>query len=78
MESHRGFLLDNEVFVLAADGTRLEHLGYQLYRQSQTGIGIAYLFDVGSTAADVKLVYSTPSSVVQNEIDFLIENIPLP
>jgi len=78
MESHRGFLLDNEVFVLAADGTRLEHLGYQLYRQSQTGIGIAYLFDVGPTAADAKLVYSTPSSVVQNGIDFVIDNIPLP
>lgn len=78
MESHRGFLLDNEVFVLASDGTRLEHLGYQLYRQSQTGIGIAYLFDIGPTAAEAKLVYSTPSSVVQNEINFLLKNIALP
>lgn len=78
MESHRGFLLDNEVYVLASDGARVEHLGYQLYRQSQTGIGIAYLFDIGSTVADAKLIYVTPTSVVQNEINFLIENIPLP
>jgi len=78
MESHRGFLLDNEVYVLAGDGARLEHLGYQLFRQSQSGIGISYLFDLGASAAEAKLIYVTPSSVVQNQIDFLLDDIPLP
>jgi len=78
MESHRGFLLDNPVFVTDAADVRQEHLGYQLYRQTATGIGISYLFDLGDSADGATLSYETPTAVVKNEIDFVIENILLP
>jgi len=78
MASHRGFLMDNEVFIRNAGGDRVEHLGYQLYRQSESGIGIGYLFDIGTSAAENTLVYETPTAVVKNEIDFLIRDILLP
>lgn len=78
MESHRGFLLNNEVYVLTAEGTRVEHLGYQLYRQAENGIGIAYLFDLGDSAAGCKLIYESPTRIVRDQVDFVIENIPLP
>ena len=78
MESHRGFLLDNPVFVTDAADARQEHLGYQLYRQSATGIGISYLFDLGDSAEAATLTYETPTAVVKNEIDFVIDNILLP
>lgn len=78
MESHRGFLLNNEVYALKADGTRVEHLGYQLYRQAENGIGIAYLFDLGDSAAGCKLIYESPTRIVRDQVDFVIENIPLP
>lgn len=78
MESHRGFLLNNEVYALTADGTRVEHLGYQLYRQAENGIGIAYLFDLGDSAAGCKLIYESPTRIVRDQVDFVIENIPLP
>lgn len=78
MDSHRGFLLDNEAFVLRGDGTRIEHLGYQLYRQTNSGIGIGYLFDLGPAIADETFVYETPTAVVKNEIDFIIDDIALP
>ncbi len=78
MESHRGFLLNNEVYALTADGTRVEHLGYQLYRQAENGIGIAYLFDLGGSAAGCKLIYESPTRIVRDQVDFVIENIPLP
>jgi hypothetical protein len=78
MESHRGFLLDNPVFVTDAAKNRQEHLGYQLYRQTSTGIGIGYLFDLGDSADGASLTYETPTAVVENEIDFVIEDILLP
>lgn len=78
MESHRGFLLDNPVFITDAAKNRQEHLGYQLYRQTATGIGISYLFDVGDNADGATLTYETPTAVVEHEIDFLIEDILLP
>lgn len=78
MESHRGFLLNNEVYAVTADGTRVEHLGYQLYRQAENGIGIAYLFDVGDSVAGCKLIYESPTRIVRDQVEFVIENIPLP
>jgi hypothetical protein len=78
MESHRGFLLDNRVYAVDATGRRAEHLGYQLYRQVKNGIGIAYLFDLGESAAGWKLVYESPTRIIREEVEFRIEQIPLP
>ena len=78
MESHRGFLLDNGVYAVDATGRRAEHLGYQLYRQVKNGIGIAYLFDLGESAAGWKLVYESPTRIIREEVEFRIEQIPLP
>ncbi len=78
MESHRGWLLNNEVYVAMPDGSRQDHLGYELYRHNESGLGIGYLFDVGDSPGEAKLVYKTPTAVVQNEIDFVIQDIPMP
>lgn len=78
MESHRGWLLSNEVYVSMPDGSRQDHLGYELYRHNETGVGIGYLFDVGDTPGEAKLVYKTPTAVVENEIDFVIQDIQMP
>jgi len=78
MESHRGWLLANEVYVTLANGLREEHLGYELYRHNESGLGIGYLFDIGETPGEAKLYYKTPSAVVQDTIDFVIQDIPMP
>lgn len=78
MESHRGWLLSNEVYVAMADGSRQDHLGYELYRHNETGLGIGYLFDIGDAPGEAKLIYKTPTAVVHNEIDFVIQDIPMP
>ncbi|MGV3485529.1 MAG: hypothetical protein ACO1RT_14020 [Planctomycetaceae bacterium] len=78
MESHRGWLLGNEVYVTMPDGGRQDHLGYELYRHNENGLGIGYLFDVGDSPGEAKLIYNTPTAVIQNEIDFVIQDIALP
>jgi hypothetical protein len=78
MESHRGWLLGNEVYVQMPDGSRQDHLGYELYRHNENGIGIGYMFDIGDQPGESKLIYKTATAVVHNEIDFVIQDIPLP
>ena len=78
MESHRGWLLGNEIYVELADGTRQDHLGYELYRHNESGIGIGYMFDIGEAVGESKLIYRTPTAVIESTIDFVIQDIPLP
>ncbi|EMI54556.1 hypothetical protein [Rhodopirellula sallentina] len=79
LESHRQWIFENDVWVRLADGTRKDHLGYEVYRQTKTGVGIGYLFDLGGEIpADAELIYESPTSVRRNEVPFLVNGIPLP
>ena len=78
LESHRHWIFENPVHITLEDGSRLEHLGYEVYRQSKTGVGVGYLFDLGESVGKSKLVYESPTSVVNNEVEFVIQDIPLP
>lgn len=81
LESHRQWIFENEVFVLLADGTRKEHLGYQVYRQTESGVGIGYMFDLGGVGpppAGARLIYDSPTSVRRSDVPFVLNGIPLP
>jgi hypothetical protein len=36
------------------------------------------MFDVGDTPGDAKLIYKTPTDIVQTELDFVIHDIAMP
>lgn len=81
LESHRQWVFENEVFVLMPDGSRKEHLGYEVYRQTGSGVGIGYLFDLGGAGpppAEAKLIYESPTSVRRDQVPFVLNGIPLP
>jgi hypothetical protein len=78
LESHRQWIYENEAYLLLADGTRADHLGYEVYRSGNAGVGIGYLFDVGDSYKGTTLIYQSPTSVVPNEVAFVIQDIPLP
>ena len=78
MESHRGWLLGNQIKCTKPDGTTESHLGYEMYRHNDEGIGLSYLFDLGDSPDAWTLIYSTPTAVTQTEIDFVIRDIPMP
>ncbi|TWU55540.1 hypothetical protein [Rubripirellula reticaptiva] len=78
LESHRHWIFENEVHVLRKDGSRADHLGYEVYRQTAAGVGIGYLFDLGDTAGESKLIYRSPTAVVPSEVSFVIQDILLP
>jgi hypothetical protein len=78
LESHRQWIYENETYLQLADGTRADHLGYEVYRSGTSGIGIGYLFDVGDSFEGTTFIYQSPTSVVPNEVAFVIQDIPLP
>ncbi|WP_231617755.1 hypothetical protein [Novipirellula aureliae] len=78
LESHRQWIFENRAFVRRADGSKAEHLGYEVYRQSSAGVGIGYLFDLGDSVSDSTFIYESPTAVVENEVSFLLQDIPLP
>lgn len=80
LESHRQWIFENQVQVILKDETRLDHLGYEVYRQTAEGIGISYLFDFGGGPIPpaAELHYRSATSVKQTEVPFQIRDIPLP
>lgn len=78
LESHRHWIFENEAFVRRPDGSRADHLGYEVYRQTESGVGIGYLFDLGDNLQDFFFLYQSPTAVVPNEVPFVIQDIPLP
>ncbi|WP_372894509.1 hypothetical protein [Stieleria sp.] len=77
LESHRQWIFQNPVYVRDAEGNRVENLGYELYRQTESGVDMGYLFEIDKLEG-AKLIYESPTSVVRNEVDFVLQDIVLP
>ena len=77
LESHRQWIFQNPVYVRDADGDRIENLGYSLFRNTESSVGMGYLFEIDDLEG-AKLVYESPTSVVRNKVDFVLQDITLP
>ncbi|MEM6471364.1 MAG: hypothetical protein AAF802_17515, partial [Planctomycetota bacterium] len=77
LESHRQWIFQNPVYVINHQGERIENLGYELYRQTSSGVGLGYLFELDQLEG-AKLVYESPTSVIRNVVDFVIQDIAMP
>ncbi len=78
LESHRHWVFENQAYIQRQDGSRADHLGFEVYRQTESSVGIGYLFDLGDSVADSTFMYQSPTAVVPNEVSFVIQDIPLP
>ncbi|MCG8650836.1 MAG: hypothetical protein MI861_13440, partial [Pirellulales bacterium] len=78
LESHRHWIFENEIYIKRNDGSRADHLGFEVYRQGESGVGIGYLFDLGGALDEATLVYQSPTAVVPSEVPFVIQDIALP
>jgi len=78
LESHRQWVFENRVFLERQDGTSIEHLGFEILRQTESGFGVSYLFNIKSDPSVLTLVYESPTSVSSKDIEFELKEIPLP
>lgn len=46
LASHRGWVFQNACYLVDADGKRVEHAGFETTMQTESEVGLAYLFDL--------------------------------
>lgn len=78
LESHRSWVYDNEAYLIAPNGERVESAGAQTTRQTLEEVGMAYLFALEKGPQGYKFVYKTPARILQVPVEFEIKNLELP
>jgi hypothetical protein len=79
LESHRGWIYENECYMLDAKGNRIENAGLEATRLGANEVGLAYKFDIDSaTPAAHKFIYKTPAAIIRIPVDFELTGIDLP
>jgi len=78
LDSHRGWVLSNEVYLLDAKGVKNEPAGYETTRQTPTEVGFAFKFVIDGTLDGHKFVYKTPAAIVEKQVKYELSDILLP
>lgn len=80
LESHRGWIYNNEAYLLDAKGERVENAGLEATRQEVNEVGLAYKFvlEDGQTIAGYTFVYKTPAAIVKMPVEYELKDIELP
>lgn len=80
LESHRGWIYNNECYLLDPKGTRIENAGLEASLLANNEVGLSYKFDIGENVqpAGHKFVYRTPAAIIKIPVDFELNGIDLP
>ena len=79
LESHRGWIYDNECYLVSGKGQRHENAGLEATLLDVNAVGVAYKFNLeGDTPTSYKLVYKTPAAIIRVPVTFELKDIDLP
>ena len=78
LASHRSWIFRNRCHLMGRDGALVEHVGLETTAQSETEVGLAFLFDLPKGPAQYTLVYETPVTIIQAPIKYTLRDIELP
>lgn len=76
LESHQGWVFQNEVYLIDSQGNREESISLETLRQDNEKVTVQYYFldDPG----DRSLIYKTPASIINLPVPVELTKIPLP
>ncbi len=78
MDSFRGWVMNNEAYIVDDKGNRSENIGWQTYKMSGNEVGINYLFDMSKGPEKYRFIYDAPGAISEREFKFKIPALPLP
>jgi hypothetical protein len=78
LESHRGWILENEAFFQNAAGARFDPGGFEQTRQAKDEVGINYYFDLKESPEKLEFVYRTPITILEMGVDYEFRDLALP
>lgn len=77
-ESHRGWVLANEAFLVNAAGERLSHQERRLLEKDEESARTSFKFVCNEPLSGCKFVYRAPALIVRKNVPFALKNISLP
>ncbi len=80
LDSYQQGLMNNQIWLQRADGSRFEHNGgFSNLGEAEGKVGFEYLFvDAPGKPSDYRLVYEAPTEVVEVPLEFELRDVPLP
>ncbi|WP_145087613.1 hypothetical protein [Anatilimnocola aggregata] len=80
LESHRGWIYNNESYLLDPKGNRIEQAGLEANLLDVNEVGLSYKFDLGDakSPAGYKFIYKTPAAIIRIPVEFELKGIDLP
>ena len=78
LESHRGWALENEAYLIGPDKKKIENAGYHSTLRTENELGMAYQFELPGGIEGYTLVYKSPSSIHVLQLPYELKNLPLP
>jgi hypothetical protein len=78
LESHRGWIFDNEAYLEDPDGELIPYDSLETTRQTENEVGVAYLFVLDAAPSKHKFVYKTPGVIMATAFDYEIKGVKLP
>ena len=78
LQSHLDWASNNEVYLVAPDGTRIDNPNFEKYLERDDEVGYAYLFPTEGDLKGHQLVYKSPAAIINLPIEYELTDIPLP
>jgi hypothetical protein len=77
-QSHLDWVSNNVVYLVNAQGERVEQPNFERYLEREREVGYAYLFPLSGELDDYRLVYRSPAAILTIPVDYELKEIPLP
>lgn len=78
LASHRLWIFQNPAFLEGPDGKPVAHAGLETTRQTESEVGVAYMFAIDEPLEKYTFVYQTPAAIHSGNVEYQFKGIPLP
>jgi hypothetical protein len=80
LESHRGWIYNNECFVTDGQKNRIDNVGVEATLLGDNEVGLSYKFDLGEEpkVAEYAFIYRTAAAIIRVPVEFELSKIDLP
>lgn len=77
-DSLQGWTSLIDAHLLDADGMKIEHAGWSTTRMTDKDTGLSFLFELENDLSGYRFVFRAPQSVLQQQVEFSLQHVPLP
>jgi hypothetical protein len=78
LESHRGWIFENEAFFDDPKGNHITPASYEQTREARDEVGVKFLFEATESLAGWTFVYKTPLAILELPVEYELHDLQLP